>query len=184
MSGALLLRSLDKGKNAPNAQFETVRRLRAHLSNFVHTTLNGVGPLFIGEEGGVLAITNSPANSMWFRRFMKGMHKRMGDVWIPDRPLTIGEIKALLQILEEDWDLYLKVHDGHGLQRAGLMAIVLISGFFAALRGEEIMRIDIGSMRQHWAEAMGCVDGKHVPLMLAGHFKRETNLWQPNQNRR
>jgi hypothetical protein len=174
MSGALLLRSLDEGRNAPKVQFETVRRLRAHLSNFVHTTPTGVGPSFIGEEGGVAAITNSPTNSMWFRRFMKGMHKRMGDVWIPDRPLTIGEIKASLQILEEDWKLYLKVHDGHGLQKAGLTAIVLISGFFAALRGEEIVRIDIGSMRHHWTEAMGCADGKHVPLMLAGRFKRET----------
>jgi hypothetical protein len=82
---------------------------------------------------------------MWFRRFMKGMHKRMGDVWIPDRPLTIGEIKAALELLEEDWTLYLRVlNDAHGLQKTGLTAIALILGFFAALRGEEIVRIDVG----------------------------------------
>jgi hypothetical protein len=42
------------------------------------------------------------------------------------------------------------------------------------LRGEEIVRIDVGSMREHWEEAMGYKDGKHVPLMMAGRFKRET----------
>jgi hypothetical protein len=92
------LQSLDEGKNSPRVQFETVRRLRAHLSNFVHATPGGMGAAFIGEEGGVSATTNSPTNSMWFCRFMKGMHKRMGDVWIPDRPLTIVELKATMEI--------------------------------------------------------------------------------------
>jgi hypothetical protein len=51
---------------------------------------------------------------------------------------------------------------------------MVITGCFAALRGEEIVRIDVGSMREHWEEAMGYKDGKHVPLMMAGRFKRET----------
>jgi hypothetical protein len=50
MAVALLLRSLDEGKNAPRVQFETVGRLQAHLSNFVHSTPNGVGPSFIEEK--------------------------------------------------------------------------------------------------------------------------------------
>jgi hypothetical protein len=79
MASSLLLRSLDDGKNAARVQFETVRKLRSHLSNFIHTTPGGMGASCIGEEGGVSAITNSATNSMWFRRFMKGMHKRMGE---------------------------------------------------------------------------------------------------------
>jgi hypothetical protein len=53
------------------------------------------------------------------------------------------------------WHLYLRVNDAHGLKKAGLTACALIVEFFAALRGEEIVRIDVGSMRQHWLEAMG-----------------------------
>jgi hypothetical protein len=175
MAGGLLLRLLDEGKNAPRVQFETVRRLRAHLSNFVHATPGGMGAAFIGEEGGVSAMTNLPTNSMWFRRFMQGMHKRMGGVWIPDRPLTIVELKAAMEILDEDWNVFGKNNDSQiGLKKTGPTACMLIAGFFAALREEEIVRIDVGNMREHWGEAMAYKDGKHVPLMMAERFKRET----------
>jgi hypothetical protein len=61
-----------------------------------------MGASFIGDKGGVLVITNSETNSIWFWRFMKGMHKRMGDVWIPDRLVTIKDLTSCLEILEED----------------------------------------------------------------------------------
>jgi hypothetical protein len=48
-----------------------------------------------------------------------------------------------------------------------------ITGFFTALRGEEIVRTDVGAFRKYWNEAMGWKDDPHVPLMLAGRFKRE-----------
>jgi hypothetical protein len=51
---------------------------------------------------------------------------------------------------------------------------MLITGFFAALRGEEIVRTDVGAIRKDWNEAMGWKDAPHVSLMLAGRFKRET----------
>jgi hypothetical protein len=30
----------------------------------------------------------------------------MGDVWIPDRPLTIWELKCTMELMEEDWELF------------------------------------------------------------------------------
>jgi hypothetical protein len=51
---------------------------------------------------------------------------------------------------------------------------MLITGFFAALQGEEIIRADVGAMRKYWDEAVGWPGAQHVPLMLAGRFKRET----------
>lgn len=95
MACALLVRTLDPGKNAEQVQFETVCKLWSHLSNFAHTTPRGMGPAFISDDGCVSALTNSTTNSMWFCLFMQGMHQRMeGSGFRTDL--------ARLQILEGD----------------------------------------------------------------------------------
>ena len=104
---------------------------------------------------------------------MKGMHKRMGDVWIPDRAITIGEVLAAFKILEEDWKQTVEIGDLKGMQRASLSAIIVIAGFFGGLRGEEITRMDLGLIRKYWEEATQS-DCPHVPMMLQGRFKKET----------
>ena len=63
--------------------------------------------------------------------------------------------------------------DEGGKLKAALTATMLIAGWFAALRGEEIVRIDVGQMRSHWVESVNHTEEPHVPLMLMGRFKRE-----------
>jgi hypothetical protein len=67
---SLLLRSRDPGKNAKTVQYETIRKMRSHISNFVHATPGGRGATFMSEDGNAGSISNSPTNSAWFRRFM------------------------------------------------------------------------------------------------------------------
>jgi hypothetical protein len=95
----------------------------------------------------------------------------MGDVWIPDRALTIRELLCAQTLLEDDWTVF--KDDKEGRLRTALTAVLMINGFAAALRGEEIVRMDLGAIRKHWDEAMEHPDAPHVPLMLAGRFKRE-----------
>jgi hypothetical protein len=92
----MLLRSRDVGINSKNIQYETMRKLRSFLSNFVHTTYGGHGDTFMSEDGGGGTISMLPTNSPWFKRFMRGVHKRMGDVWIPDRALMKRELMAAM----------------------------------------------------------------------------------------
>jgi len=47
----ILIRSLDKGKNSVNVQYETIRKLRSMYSNFVHTCADGLGPSFVPDSG-------------------------------------------------------------------------------------------------------------------------------------
>ena len=170
----MLLRSRDVDINAKCIQYETMRKLlRSFLSNFVHTTYGGHGDTFMSEDGRGGTISMSPTNSSWFKRFMRGVHKRMGDVWIPDRALTKRELTLCLTLLDEDWLLYSEADDEGGKLRAVLTATMMIAGWFAALRGEEIVRIDVGQMRDHWLESMNHTEEPRVPLMLSGRFKRE-----------
>ena len=170
---ASVVRSLDPGNYAKTIQFETVRKVRSAFSNYIHASVDGTGESFIADDSGVQSISRSTSNSHWFRRFMKGMHKRMGDIWIPDRAITIHEVLIAFTILEEDWRGMMQVGDIAGMERAALSAIIVIAGFFGGFRGEEITRIDIGLIRKYWEEAMEAED-RHVPLMLNGRFKKET----------
>lgn len=54
--------------------------------------------------------------------------------------------------------------------------VILVGGFYAALRWEEICKIDIGTMREHWEEATEGFDHRHIPLMMANKFKGGTGL--------
>jgi hypothetical protein len=76
----LLMRSLNKGKNSEFVQFETIRKVRSHFSNFVHTIPGGIGDMLITSDNVVSGISHSATNTPWFKRFMKGCHSRMGDV--------------------------------------------------------------------------------------------------------
>ena len=95
----------------------------------------------------------------------------MGDIWIPDRALLMRELLCCLDLLEDDWNLFSEDPDGR--LRTALTAAMLIGGFAGGLRGEEIVRMDLGAMRKHWNEAMNHPDAPHCPLMLAGRFKGE-----------
>jgi hypothetical protein len=59
---SLLLRSLDAGKNADKIQYETMRKLRSHMSNFIHTTPGGLGATFIADDGKGGMVSTSHTN--------------------------------------------------------------------------------------------------------------------------
>jgi hypothetical protein len=99
-----LLRSLDPGKNTDTIQFETMRKLRSHYSNFYHTLPMGTGWTMITGGRGTSTFTGSPTYSFWFRCFMTGCHRRMGDKWITDRATTLEEVLHCYILLEEDWE--------------------------------------------------------------------------------
>ena len=167
----MLLRSLNRGKNLFNVQFETIRKVRAHFSNFIHTTPGGMGDMFISGEGSVSGVTRSPTNTMWFKRFMQGCHRRMGDVWCPDRPIRMAEALACQKLLEQDWMTFER--DAEARLRTALTGVLITSGLGGGLRGEEITRIDLGVIRKHWDDAMNHSEAPHVPLGMVGRFKRK-----------
>ena len=165
-----LLRSLDAGVNTRTIQFETMRKLRTHYSNYHHTLPDGTGWTTIADGRGTSTFTTSTTYGFWYRRFMTGCHRRMGDTWLPDRATTIDELQGGYELLEEDWKKFEGDNDMR-LQTA-LMAMILVGGFSGALRGEELPKIELGAIRKHWGEAVGHPRTPHVPLVLSGRFKQ------------
>ena len=99
----------------------------------------------------------------------------MGDVWIPDQAVTLDEVQAALAILEEEWNAGAMKQQKLELALSGAMVVV---GFVAGLRGEEIPQIDVGLMRKYWEEGLNYERKPHVPLALAGRFKQTSGTFR------
>jgi hypothetical protein len=76
-------------------------------------------------------------STLWFKRFMKGCHRRMEDVWCLDRPLTMGEALVCQEMLEDDCRTFEK--DPVGRLKTVLTGLMIVAGLGSGMRGEEIV---------------------------------------------
>ena len=137
---------------------------------FFHSIPGGMGEMFLAHESSIAGMTRSPTNSPWFKRFMQGCHRRMGDVWSPDRPVTMPEALEIQRVLEKDWKTFER--DPEGRLKTALTGVLVTAGLGGGMRGEEINRIDVGIVRKHWDEGRTHPEAPHVPLGMVGRFKR------------
>ena len=85
----------------------------------------------IADGRGTSTFTGSATYSFWFRRFMTGCHRQMGDVWMPDRATMLEEVLHAYMLLEEDWTKY---NDDKVMRlQMVLTAMIFIGGFSGAL---------------------------------------------------
>ncbi len=75
LAAVMMHRSLDLGKNDTFVQFNTVRSMRAAVSNYwkVLAPRDEMTVLMRGQMK--LISSSSPTNSSWFESFMLGYHK-------------------------------------------------------------------------------------------------------------
>jgi hypothetical protein len=92
-------------------------------------------------------------------------------MWCPDRPLTMGEALLCQEMLEDDWRTFEK--DPVERLKTALTGLMITAGLGGGMRGEEIVRIDVGVIRKHWRDALTHPDEPHIPLGMAGRFKRQ-----------
>ena len=75
----MLIRSLDKGRYQSTLQFESVRKMRSAFSNMWHASKFTLTTNVMAKDTRKIYVTSCPSYSLWFERFIVGMHKRMGD---------------------------------------------------------------------------------------------------------
>lgn len=173
----ILQRSMVPGRNAAFVQYETIRKTRSHMSNFFHTVPGGMGEMFIASESSISGMTRSPTNSLWFKRFMQGCHRRMGDVWIPDRSVTIREALAIQEDLEKDWQTFERNREGR--LRTAVTGNGSDDHSWFGRRHERRGTQQIATWTLESSENTGRMkdavthpDVSHVPLGMIGQFKR------------
>ena len=64
--------------------------------------------------------------------------------------------------------------DPYAQEQAAMAICIVIAGYYGGLQGEEIGKVDKGSMLKHWDESIKHRNSPFVPLILVGRFKRVT----------
>ena len=165
----MLHKSLDKGKYRNTVQFETVRKVRSAYSNVwgasKHTMTQGV----MARDVMKIFVTNCPSHCLWFERFVKGMHCRMGDERRPDVALSRNVMLLLMAYADMDYEASVTGERKRFIARAGLF---YLSTFLGGLRGEEVPRV----VRKYFVllnEESRAHITPHCVLPLYGRFKGE-----------
>ena len=102
---SILLRSLDKGRYQKTPQFETARKMRLAFSNVWHSSTHTLTTSVLARDIRKTYVISCPTYTLWFERFMSGMHKRMGDAVKQDNAITLDAIHRLVECLEAEYIL-------------------------------------------------------------------------------
>ena len=146
--------------------------MRTFISIYNRASVGGSGPTFMSQDGMSSRILYASTNNLWFNCCTIGIHQRMGDIWMSDKATSRYIIRASLKICEDMW---MAAEGGnYGRIRAVRAECIVIIGYFAALRGEEIGKAYLGSKIKYWNKGMGHPDNPRVPLMLSSRFKWDT----------
>jgi len=164
----MLQQSLNPGKHDKTIQFATVRKMRAAFSNAYHATAEGQQAMVMAKDTRKLTVTKCPTYGEFFERFMRGMHKRMGEIVKPDRAVSLATLIEIQSNLERDWDNHPDIRE----QISREASFYLIS-FCCALRGEEVPMVDLYGTIKHWEDG-GQAEIKHLVVPVLGRFKGET----------
>ena len=166
----MLRRAQQPGKYDKFVQFNTARKHRSASGNYWHATPNVMTTSLFTNEGKKAMATNCPVYGHWYSRFMQGVHNRMGDDIRPDMAISIEVLHAMLNKLDLQWE-----RAEHLIEKTRIaeLGFFLTAGFSAALRGEEIVKLDVRELLLRWADA-GSSGTPFVPLPLLGRFKGET----------
>lgn len=168
----MLDRSLDVGRNEVTLQFGTTRKLRAAYSNVWNASVHGSSHTVMARDTAKSYVTSNPAYSLWFERFVKGLHNRMGDNNRQDTAITGKLMKAIIRRVEADYHIASTQKARRFVARAGF---VYLACYLKSLRGEEICRIITRSFLSLNIESQKC-ETPHIVLPMYGRFKNDGGL--------
>ena len=100
-------------------------------------------------------ITLCPSYSLWFERFIVGMHKKMGNEVHQDKAVTLEVIHKLIDGLEDE---YVRGTSDRDKEIIVDMGVFILASFLAGLRGEEILKLVLGETRDYIHESENLPD--------------------------
>ena len=168
----VLGKTLDKGSYGPNVQFETARKLRSSYSSAWGSSRHALTLGVLARDTMKIFVTRCPSYSLWFERFIRGMHSRMGDDRRPDAAISNEVMHEVMKRVELD---YID-SDGEGERRYFCRAgLFFLSAYLGSLRGEEVPRLlrkDFIDLNNESLEARVA----HCVLPLYRNFKNDNGI--------
>jgi hypothetical protein len=143
------------------------------LVNIYHALVENQGSAIVGglRWEKICYNTDTLIYSEFFGRFQAGMHNKMGDKVVQDFGLSWGIMQKFQEVMEWEWTNAGSLMENK-MEIAQLAVFVMVR-YARALRDEEIPKIEIIGLLEHFTESDKTVP-KHVMLLfLVGRFKQE-----------
>jgi len=167
---SILLYSRKPGKyNREYTQYDTIRQFCSTYSNYVRASPQGNSELLsLGDfNGNYSRLVPDECGSLFFKRFMEGLKKRMGQDWRPNIGLSTALIVRVLHKAED------QIVDADTAEDTHLwivfVAYVTIS-YVISLRGPEGLLLDLHGLIKHWR-----IVEDYVVIALLGRVKGESH---------
>ena len=165
----MLMNSIRPGVNNPKyTQFDTIRKLRTGYSNFIRASNSAnQASLTINDQGGnYQRISQDACGTLWFKKFLKGCHNRMGQEWVPNKALNIPLLKRLLKEVEL---LIAATSDKEECHDWVVFSAYVVVTYVISLRGNETFFLDLEGLHRHWTKP----EKGYIILALMGRIKGE-----------
>jgi hypothetical protein len=171
MAVLILLKSREKGKyHTSHQQWETIRKFRTAYGNQIRAGAEANSScLAMGDADGksYSRLCSDPCSSLWFKRFMTGCQRRMGQDWRPDRAITNKMLHFMLVKIEHKLD---QATDDAERRRWIFAGGYFVLSYVNSLRGPEGLLLDLAGCLKHFSAD----DTKdHVVFALLGTVKGE-----------
>ena len=172
LAATLLGKSMDKGNYGPTVQFETARKLRSAYSNAWGSSRHALTLGVLARDTMKIFVTKCPGYSLWFERFIRGMHSRMGDDRRPDAAISSEVMHAVMSRVNTD---FIDADGGRELRYIARAGMFFLAAYLGSLRGEEVPRI----LRKEFIELNEESSRAKIPhcvLPLYGNFKNDNGI--------
>ena len=171
VAAVILMHSRRPGKYSSSyTQYQTIRKHRSTFGNQIRaSTKSNVRPLVTVDDKGVYRrIVNDKTGSLWFNRFMIGLHNRMGEVSKQNKALSMAQMLKLMSLGEGRYTL------AEGSEEQNQWSCFLtysVISYVLSLRGGEGFMIDMESTYRLKERN----DGTYQTVGLMGRVKGEVH---------
>ena len=171
----ILRQSQLPGRHEAKQKYSTVRKVRSLNTNVYNASARAIESSQVWRsDKSRFVSTHSPSDSEWHTRFMAGLHSRIGDRRKRDAAISIAQMLAIQDMLEEDWS-QLTQDDLGGKRAIAEDAVIFLAGYTASLRGFELPKIVLTSLRTQIDWEGNDFEQPHVGIPLTGRFKARSN---------
>ncbi len=152
------------------SEVRTARKARATLTVLWESSPSGGDDLTLsaGPVKGWFVATLCPSKGWWHQHFEKGICTWMRDVVSQDWAYTITVLLALLEVFEEEWQMFYL-----WIPLVSICACVfLLVSSLGGMRGFEVVWTDLAALRHDLAYCEAAEDDSAVSWLIVGRFNR------------
>jgi len=166
---AMLIYSRKPGKyHRTHVQFDTIRHLRSTFSNFIRASpqSNNTTTSLGDFKGNYQRLVTDACGSLFFKRFMEGLKKRMGQDWRPNIALST---KLIIELLTKTEERISEAEEDEVKHDWMVFSTYITISYVISLRGPEGFLLDLDGLNRHWNR----MEDRYFVIALLGKVKGE-----------